>query len=108
MTKLWNNPDNFREEMLEGFVAANGRYVRRVPGASGVIAVDAPRNDRVSLLVGGGENGGQLLSTGHRHALLCAERKEGRGPAVGFHGAGVNDRDAGELATKRCTRTAVE
>ena len=54
MTKLWNNPDNFREEMLEGFVAANGRYVRRVPGASGVIAVDAPRNDRVSLLVGGG------------------------------------------------------
>ena len=54
MTKLWNNPDYFREEMLEGFVAANSRYVRRIPGASGVIAVDAPRNDHVSLIVGGG------------------------------------------------------
>ncbi|MEZ4710070.1 MAG: dihydroxyacetone kinase subunit DhaK [Caldilineaceae bacterium] len=54
MTKLFNDPTNFRAELIEGFVAAYGRYVRRVPDASGVMALHAPRPDKVSLLVGGG------------------------------------------------------
>ncbi len=54
MTRLFNDPTNFREELMEGFTAAYGRYVRRVPDASGVMAVDAPQPDRVSLLIGGG------------------------------------------------------
>ncbi len=54
MTRLYNDPANFREELIEGFVAAYGRYVKRVPGASGVMAIDAPNPNRVSLLVGGG------------------------------------------------------
>lgn len=54
MTRILNSAATFREEMIEGFVAAFGRYVRRVPNASGVIALDAPRPGRVSLLVGGG------------------------------------------------------
>ncbi len=32
MTRLWNDPADFADEMIDGFVAANGRYVRRVPG----------------------------------------------------------------------------
>lgn len=40
--------------MVEGFVAAYGRYVRRVPDASGVMAVGAPRRGKVSVLIGGG------------------------------------------------------
>jgi dihydroxyacetone kinase len=54
MTKLYNDPANFREELIEGFVAAYGRYVKRIPGASGVMAVNAPNPAKVSLLVGGG------------------------------------------------------
>jgi dihydroxyacetone kinase len=54
MTRIVNDPVAFKEEMLEGFVAAFGRFVRRIPGASGVLAVDAPQAGRVSLLIGGG------------------------------------------------------
>lgn len=54
MTKLYNDPANFREELIEGFVAAYGRYVRRVPDASGVMANDAPRPGKVALVIGGG------------------------------------------------------
>jgi dihydroxyacetone kinase len=54
MTKLYNHPDHFRSDMLDGFVAAYGRYVKRVTGASGVMAHDAPNPNKVSLVVGGG------------------------------------------------------
>ena len=54
MTKLYNDPANFREELIEGFVAAYGRLVQRVPNASGVMAVGAPRADKVALVIGGG------------------------------------------------------
>lgn len=54
MTHIFNNPANFREEMIEGFVAAYGRYARRVPGASGVLAVGAPVPGRVAVVIGGG------------------------------------------------------
>jgi dihydroxyacetone kinase len=54
MTKLYNDPANFREELIEGFVGAYGRLVRRVPNASGVMAVGAPFADKVTLIVGGG------------------------------------------------------
>jgi dihydroxyacetone kinase len=54
MTKLFNDPANFRQELIEGFVAAYGRLVRRVPDASGVMAIDAPLSGKVTLIVGGG------------------------------------------------------
>ncbi len=54
MTRLWNDPADFREELIEGFVAAYGRYVQRIPDASGVMALGAPRQEKVTLLVGGG------------------------------------------------------
>ena len=54
MTKLLNDPDRFQDDLLEGFLAAYSRYVRRVAGASGVIACDAPRAGKVAVLIGGG------------------------------------------------------
>jgi len=52
--RLLNEGAAFREEMVEGYVAAYGRYLRRVPGASGVAARGAPAAGRVAVVVGGG------------------------------------------------------
>ena len=54
MTRVFNEATSFKEEMIEGFVAAYGRFVRRVPNASGVMAVGAPTPGKVSVLIGGG------------------------------------------------------
>ncbi|MFO7632089.1 MAG: dihydroxyacetone kinase subunit DhaK [Caldilinea sp.] len=54
MTRLYNDPADFREELIEGFIAAYGRLVKRVPNASGVMAVDAPQAGKVALVIGGG------------------------------------------------------
>ena len=54
MKCMLNEPADFREEMISGYCAAYGRYLRRVPGASGVIANGAPAPGRVSVVVGGG------------------------------------------------------
>lgn len=40
--------------MIDGFVAAYGRYVQRVPEASGVMAMGSPVEGKVSVLIGGG------------------------------------------------------
>lgn len=54
MTVIWNNPENFRAEMIDGFVAAYGRYVERIPDASGVMINGGPVQGKVSVLIGGG------------------------------------------------------
>lgn len=54
MTHVFNDPVSFREEMIEGYVAAFSRYLRRVPDASGVMANGAPAAGRVAVIVGGG------------------------------------------------------
>jgi dihydroxyacetone kinase len=52
MTRLWNEPADFADEMIEGFVAANGRHVRRVQG--GVVRSTATPDGQVAVVVGGG------------------------------------------------------
>src|SRR6478609_1115896 len=52
MTRLWNEPADFADEMIDGFVAANGRYVRRVPG--GVVRSTVVPNGQVAVVIGGG------------------------------------------------------
>lgn len=54
MTRLYNDPARFSDDMVEGFVAAYDRYVRRVAGASGVLRVSAPVSGKASVVVGGG------------------------------------------------------
>ncbi|HEY9308536.1 MAG TPA: dihydroxyacetone kinase family protein, partial [Microbacterium sp.] len=52
MTRLWNEPADFADEMIDGFVAANARYVRRVPG--GVVRSTTSPAGQVAVVIGGG------------------------------------------------------
>ncbi|WP_345800360.1 dihydroxyacetone kinase family protein [Microbacterium sp. AZCO] len=52
MTRLWNEPSAFADEMIDGFVAANGRYVRRVQG--GVVRSTVSPEGQVAVVIGGG------------------------------------------------------
>jgi dihydroxyacetone kinase len=54
MKRMLNDAPNFREEMIGGYVAAYSNILRRVPGASGVIANSAPAPGKVGVVVGGG------------------------------------------------------
>lgn len=52
MRRLHNDPVDFADEMIDGFVAANSAQVRRVSG--GVIRNTASNPDAVALVIGGG------------------------------------------------------
>ncbi|MBE7163411.1 MAG: dihydroxyacetone kinase subunit DhaK, partial [Williamsia herbipolensis] len=52
MTRLFNDPADFADEMVEGFVAANSSRVRRVHG--GVARSTTSPDGTVALVIGGG------------------------------------------------------
>lgn len=52
MTKLFNDPAQFTEDMLVGFLDANARYVVGVPG--GVVRAHKTRPGKVAVVIGGG------------------------------------------------------
>lgn len=52
MTRLYDDPATFTEDMLVGFVDANERYVTQVPG--GVVRANQTRPGKVAVVVGGG------------------------------------------------------
>ena len=52
MTRLWNDPAAFADEMVNGFVRANGRWVRAVKG--GVSSSTRSGKPEVALVIGGG------------------------------------------------------
>ncbi|MFK0006537.1 dihydroxyacetone kinase family protein [Paenarthrobacter sp. NPDC090520] len=52
MTRLFNEPSAFADEMIDGFVASHGRWVRRVSG--GVARSTRSTPDTVALVIGGG------------------------------------------------------
>lgn len=52
MTRLYNDPALFMEQMLEGFLAAHSEVVLGVPG--GVVRADQPSAGKVAVIVGGG------------------------------------------------------
>jgi len=52
MTRLYNDPVDFADEMIDGFVAANSSHVRRVAG--GVVRSTRTPEGSVALVVGGG------------------------------------------------------
>jgi dihydroxyacetone kinase len=70
MTRLWNDPADFADEMITGFVAANERSVRRVPG--GVVRSTVVPEGQVAVVVGGGSGHypafGGLVGQGLAHA----------------------------------------
>ncbi|WP_317230244.1 dihydroxyacetone kinase family protein, partial [Clavibacter sp. MX14-G9D] len=52
MTRLWNDPADFADDMTAGFVRANGRWVRRVHG--GVSRSTRAAEPEVAVVIGGG------------------------------------------------------
>ncbi|PFG30194.1 dihydroxyacetone kinase family protein [Paramicrobacterium agarici] len=52
MTRLWNEPSDFADEMVEGFVRANGRWVRKVHG--GVSRSTRSAEAETAVVIGGG------------------------------------------------------
>lgn len=52
MTRLFNSPDDFDDELVEGFVAANRRWVRPVTG--GVVRATRSAQPKVAVVIGGG------------------------------------------------------
>jgi dihydroxyacetone kinase len=69
VTRLYNEPADFADEMIEGFVAANSRYVRAVPG--GVARATVSPKGQVALVIGGGSGHypafGGLVGQGFAH-----------------------------------------
>jgi RpiB/LacA/LacB family sugar-phosphate isomerase len=54
MTHLFNDPAEFKADVLKGFAAAYPQYVQRVQGASGFVRAGGPLEGKVSLVIGGG------------------------------------------------------
>lgn len=54
VTRIVNDPRDFRDDWLGGFTAAYGRYVEPVPGASGVRRTGGARVGKAAVVVGGG------------------------------------------------------
>jgi dihydroxyacetone kinase-like protein len=54
MKKLINDPEDVVDEMLEGMVAAYPESVRRLDGTNVLVRADAPVEDKVAIVSGGG------------------------------------------------------
>ena len=52
MTRLFNDPTDFLDELVDGFVAASARWVRAVPG--GVVRSTRSPEPTVAIVIGGG------------------------------------------------------
>jgi len=69
MTRLFNDPTEFADELVAGFVAANRGRVRAVPG--GVVRATVSEPGSVALVIGGGSGHypafGGLVGTGLAH-----------------------------------------
>ena len=54
MTTVFNRPADFRDDMVQGLLAAYGRYLEAVPGTSSVMRRGGPVAGKVSVIIGGG------------------------------------------------------
>ncbi len=54
MTYIFDDPANFKNQVIDGFAAAYARYVERVPNAAGFVRSSGPIAGKVSLVLGGG------------------------------------------------------
>jgi len=54
MTHIYNDPAEFKNDVINGFAAAYPRYVQRVESASGFVRAGGPLEGKVSLVIGGG------------------------------------------------------
>lgn len=72
MTRLFNDPADFADEMVDGFVAANARWVRKATG--GVVRSTRAAEPTVALVIGGGSGHypafGGLVGAGFAHGAV--------------------------------------
>jgi D-erythrulose 4-kinase len=54
MTHIYNDPAEFKNDVIKGFAAAYPQYVQRVEAASGFVRAGGPLEGKVSLVIGGG------------------------------------------------------
>ena len=54
MTHVYNDPANFKEDVLRGFALAFPSYVDRVQDASGFVRAGGALEGKVGLVIGGG------------------------------------------------------
>ena len=89
MTKLFNDPARFTDDMLVGFLDANARYVVGVPG--GVVRAHKTRPGKVAVVIGGG--------SGH-YPAFCGTVCPGfaDGAVVGNIFTSPSDEDAASVA----------
>jgi dihydroxyacetone kinase len=77
VTYVYNSERTFKDEMIDGLVAAYARYQRRVPGTSAVVSRSAPTPGRVSTIVGGGSGHypsfAGLVGPGFADAAVCGD-----------------------------------
>ncbi|WP_115787088.1 dihydroxyacetone kinase family protein [Arthrobacter silvisoli] len=75
MTRLWNDPASFADDVVDGFVRANGRWVRRVPG--GVSRSTRSAEPEVAVVIGGGSGHypafGGLVGPGLAHGAAMGQ-----------------------------------
>ncbi|WP_138413193.1 dihydroxyacetone kinase family protein [Sinomonas gamaensis] len=98
MTRLWNDPADFADEMVEGFAQANSQWVRKVYG--GVSRSTASPEPEVAVVIGGGSGHypafaglvgpglahgaamGNLFASPSAHQVECVARASNRGRGV--------------------------
>ncbi|ADU93807.1 dihydroxyacetone kinase subunit DhaK [Geobacillus sp. Y412MC52] len=77
MKKLINDPQRVVDDMLEGFVAAHSRRVRRIPGTNVIVRKDAPVKGKVGIVSGGGSGHepahAGYVGKGMLDAAVCGE-----------------------------------
>jgi D-erythrulose 4-kinase len=90
VTRIWNDPTDFADELAAGFVRANARYVRAVRG--GVVRADPTPPGQVAVVVGGG--------SGHYPAFAgLVGRGLAHGAAMGNLFASPSSRQVVDVAT---------
>jgi dihydroxyacetone kinase len=77
MAYVFNSERSFKDDAIDGLAAAYGRWLRRIPGTSGVASVAAPQPGRVSTLIGGGSGHypafAGLVGPGLADAAACGD-----------------------------------
>lgn len=101
MTRLYNDPTSFTDEMVDGFVAAHGRWVRRVPG--GVARATQVHPGTVAVVTGGGSGHypafGGLVGQGLAHGAALGNVFSSPSAQQIYSVARAVERGAGVLLT---------
>lgn len=105
MRKIINHPDHVVREMMEGYIAAYGRYYAKHPRVNGVI-LKQHRKDKVALVIGGGSGHEPMFSgfvgKGLADAAACGNFFASPDPNTVYETAKAVDQGKGVLFVYGC------